>query len=157
MNQFTACEQRGRRIFKQFLNSRGIYNTVERKRYGFSKDKYCPIDGALYKGNNIEVFEIKYRFKLYDTIYMEYSKFKSMTEIVKSKKNVRNGYYINLIQGKMYIYKLSDITKYLKETPFAVKKVYCPVTTAADNGRRDKLMIDLPISLAKVYELDYWE
>lgn len=157
MDQFTKDELKGRRIFEKFLNNRGIYNTQEKKKYQFSKDKFCPIDGVMYKGEGKHIFEIKRRSQLYSTLYMEYSKFKSMMQIYKKNNSVKDGWYINLIDGKMYAFRLSEIAKYVKNTPFAVKQAYCKRTTSEDRGRTDKLMIDLPISLAKVYDLDYWE
>ena len=54
--------------------------------------------------------EIKVRDRYWNPLYMEAKKYKAMKQIEKEGK-AANGLYVNFIDNKCYIYKLSQINK----------------------------------------------
>lgn len=150
MNNFQKCEQIGRAKFKALLQQKGI------TQYTFTKDDYNPVDCYFTFEQQQHLAEIKVRSKLYDTIFMEDKKFYAMCNLIKQGK-ASEGWYVIFIDKDTYIFSLRDICKYLSSLqkqgiqPF--HSGHFTRTTVGDQTTVTKQMCELPITLAKHYEL----
>lgn len=69
-------------------------------------------------------------------------------------KKINDGEIVNAVyanffgEDSAYLYPIGAIKRGLKDGSIKVYSRYCPVTTAANNGRKMKEVIEIPRSLA---------
>lgn len=91
-----------------------------------------------------ELKDRKCKSTTYDSDVIEYSKWKNLQNIDKDALH----YYINFFSdGVCRVYLLNEI----KMHDLYVSTISAPISTVEDKGQKDKLMVELPISKAKVY------
>lgn len=142
MNKFLEAENIGRNNFKSWLEAIGVTD------YEFSEDNYDPVDcNFTFKGYNI-ISEIKVRdikYKDYPTHLMELSKYKAMVKYMRNN-NKDLGLYVNFFGDNwLYTYQLQRIDVSNIANMNLVK------TTVADNGYKNKDIIEIPVDIANIY------
>jgi len=114
----------------------------------FIQEKSCSADVSGTTMLHIWYGEIKDRdckSTTYDSDLIEYSKWKNLQNLDKSALH----YYINFFTDNVCrVYLLNDI----KMHDLYISTISAPVSSVEDKGQKDKLMIELPISKAKVYK-----
>lgn len=148
MNNFEKTELIGRKKFESILKQAQI------KDYHFTEDEYDSVDCYYSKADKTTEVEIKVRSQLWDTLFMEVSKYKRMKQIIKDGE-ADKGLYVNFIGNRCYIFPLSKITS---KNGCTTSYVYSNRTTAVNTGKKQKLMIEIPVKLATVFEYkeDRW-
>lgn len=143
MDKFDQYEQDGRSLFKSILDQCRITDQHS------SVAKFDCIDYYYSQNGNVGV-EIKKRgtqCHSYPSLMMEVAKFKAIAARVKSGELDR-AYYVSFIgDDTAYIFNLKAIAKAGKEGKLEITTKYAPVTTAADNGKRDKRVLLIPKSV----------
>lgn len=142
MDKFTETENIGRNKFQSWLEAVGITD------YKFSEDKFDCIDCIFTKKDVKIAVEIKVRdekYKNYTTHFIESVKFNNMNQLVENGE-VSKAIYANFFGDWLYIYNLEKIDK--EQTSV----INAPITTAVYNGRKDKLMIEIPSNIASKFK-----
>lgn len=110
-------------------------------------------DGSfINKNKKLEIFEIKVRYKLYDTWMMEVSKLKAIVAKMKAEGAV-NAHYYTIYGNTLYDYRVRDIVKFCKENPQAIDEKWCPMTTEGNQSKILKKCINLPHHICNIIEL----
>lgn len=142
MNKFQQLEQEGRKLFQEILDQRNITTGQP------SKNLYDVYDYSYTnKGKNIGV-EIKkrdLRYLNYPTHFMEVTKFNSLMKLIKEGQFDGIVYANFFGETVAYLYSVQTIAKGIREGKIKVSTVPCNKTTAIDNGKVDKQIIELPL------------
>lgn len=144
MNNFTTLENKGRELFKSFLDQVGAIDQQP------TEDQFNPVDYYFtYKGKNV-VAEIKVRdekCRQYNTHLIEDEKLKSI-EKAKAENDCDNAFYANFIgENLLYIYSTSSIRENTE-----IEYLYCNRTTADDNGKVSKAVRMIPVEKSQKFE-----
>lgn len=78
---------------------------------------------------------------------MEVAKFKAIAARVKSGELDRAYYVCFISNDTAYIFNLKAIAQAGRDGKLEITTKYAPVTTAADNGKRDKRVLLIPKSV----------
>lgn len=82
---------------------------------------------------------------------MEKTKLVNMIKIIKSGQ-AQNGYYVNFVGDKVYLFSISKVCDYLKEQKAQGNRMFykrlLPQTTSGNNEKVWKAITELPLSLA---------
>ena len=145
MNAFLRNEEIGRSKFESLLQQLGI------ETYHFTEETYAPIDAQFIYNQQCYIAEIKVRKMAYSTLFMEKIKLTNMIKIIKSGQ-AQNGYYVNFVGDKVYLFSISTICNYLKQQKAQGKSMFykrlLPQTTSGNNNKVWKAITELPLSLA---------
>ena len=135
-------ELTGRAKLEQLFKENGV------TKYAFSKKQFERTDGAYIYDGDKYYFEIKDRYNnFYDTLILQVDKYQAMLDLKEKRADLKDCWYINFMKGKMYAFKLEDVTEWAK-TNKPVKK-YCKKTTEfANNQYVLKDVYLLPIEMA---------
>lgn len=142
MDKFQQNEQHGRNLFKSILDQCNITD------YKFTKYQYAPVDCYAKFGNNLAEIEIKVRSKLYNTLFIELTKYKSMKQILHKHK-IKYALYVNFVDNRCYIFNLRNITR---KNGCYITNILANKYTAIDSNKVNKQMIEIPVNLATVLE-----
>ena len=140
MNKFTEAENKGRQLFKSFLDQIGATgqpteNTYDRVDYFFS-----------LKGKEA-VAEIKVRNAYYSDYLIEDDKLQALIK-TKADKGLKMAYYVCFYQNQMYIFNTDTITRY-----GISQKKYCKRTTMGMDDYVLKDVVLVPTDKASRYDL----
>lgn len=145
MNAFLRNEQIGRSKFESLLQQLGI------ETYHFTEETYAPIDAQFTYNEQCYIAEIKVRKMAYSTLFMEKTKLVNMIKIIKSGQ-AQNGYYVNFVGDKVYLFSISKVCDYLKEQKAYGNRMFykrlLPQTTSGNSEKIWKAITELPLSLA---------
>jgi len=97
---------KGRAKFKALLLKKGI------TEYHFTEDEFNPVDCYFKFDHKCYIAEIKVRKQAYSTLFMEKKKLCSMMQLIKDGKAI-DGYYVNFIGDKVYMFGIRSIYHYL--------------------------------------------
>ena len=143
MNDFQKNELIGRAKFKALLLQKGITD------YHLTEGEFDAVDCYFNYNHRCYIAEIKVRKHLYSTLFMEKTKLKKMIEII-SKGEAKDGYYVNFIGDKAYLFSIRRIYCYLKSLqtrpPFVSRML--PKTTSGNTEMVWKEITELPLNLA---------
>lgn len=143
MNEFIASEIKGRSLFKSILDQLGIQQQHP------SKDLYDTIDYYYTnkKGEEVGV-EIKTRdqkYLSYTTHFLELAKFTSIISRL-DKQDFKKALYVNFFgEDIAYIYSLDSVRKGIQQGKIKLSSITCNKTTAANNGKVPKDIIEIPL------------
>ena len=150
MNNFQKNETIGRAKFEALLTRIGV------TEYHFTEDEFNPVDCYFNYNHKCNIAEIKVRKQAYSTLFMEKKKLESMWQLIKEGK-ANNGYYVNFIGHKAYIFNLRDIRTYLKGQKAKGKRIFVsrllPKTTSGDTEKVWKEITELPLDIAQCVTL----
>lgn len=135
MNDFEIAEQKGRDLFKSFLDQIGATGQPTVNQFD-EVDYFFQVQGKKL------VAELKVRYAYYDEYIIEESKVQALQR-KKQEYKLDNAYYICFFKNRMYIFALSDILKYGKP-----EQKYCKRNTVLDNGYKLKDVLLLPTNRA---------
>lgn len=155
MNNFQKDAKIANVMFDQFLKKIGFKN-----KYWFTKNDKDWVDGWIRLSSGKDCcFELKNLKKDFKKILIEKAKYEHMYYVAEHVENsVDNGYYIAFLSGKIYFYKLTDITWWMIQNNDPVTTILTNKTTSEDNGQVYKEVYFLPLDLAcQVYKLDTCE
>lgn len=151
MNGFQKNELKGRAMLKAILKQYGL------NEYSFTEDEYNPVDCYFNYNHQCYIAEIKVRKNAYSTLFMEKNKLCNMVQLIKDGKAV-NGYYVNFIGNKAYLFAIKDICRYLKQQKAQGKRVFysrlLPKTTSGNTEKMWKEITELPLSIATCLTLN---
>lgn len=140
MSEFELSELKGRKLMKEFLETR-VDKVV------FTKNLYARLDGYFRVCNKVASVEIKIRDKYYetfDTHLMEVGKYNAMVQD-KEKHNLNSSFYACFFgDDTLYLYNISKVID-----NSVIEKRKCPKTTAARSEYvwKDCYMIDRNVAV----------
>lgn len=148
MTKFEIAEEKGRRIFEEFLNQ--VKNA---SNWNPTKDKYNPVDGFFELDNKKIVVEIKTRDKQYMnylTHLIQIDKYMNLTQ-AKLTNNCYTGLYVNIFgNDTIYIYNLKDINSNNCSITERMANRY----TAISSDKKRKQFYEIPTRFAQVFKKD---
>ena len=140
MNKFQESENKGRALFKSFLDQ--IRATGQPTKDSYDRvDYYFQIKGKKY------VAEIKVRNAFYSDYLIEKDKLKAL-EDTKNSEGLDGAFYVCFYGNQMYLFS----TKAIKQYGIPQKK-YCKRTTMGMNDYILKDVILVPTDKAYRYDL----
>ena len=141
MNEFQKAENKGRLLFKSFLDQIGATGQP-------TEDSYDRVDYyfQLKDGRKV-VAEIKVRYSYYDDWMIEADKLKALQQ-KRKEQGLDGAIYVCFYDNSMYIYQMKAIKDYGTTT-----QKYCKCTTVEDNGYRWKDVVLVPTDKAIRYDL----
>lgn len=139
MNPIQKAENKGRDLFKSFLDQIGATGKPteeenDRLDYYFT-----------YKGKN-GVAEIKVRYAYYNDYLIETSKYQALVQR-KADEGLDGAYYVCFYNNSMYLFT----PKIIKQFGVPEKK-WCKVTTVFDRGYKLKDVLLVPTDKATRYD-----
>lgn len=140
MNKFQESEQKGRALFKSFLDQVGAAGQPTKDSYD-RVDYYFQIKGKKY------VAEIKVRNAFYSDYLIEKDKLKAL-EDTKNSEGLDGAFYVCFYGNQMYLFSTKAIKQY-----GIPKKKYCKRTTMGMNDYILKKVILVPTDKASRYDL----
>ena len=140
MNEFQKAENKGRQLFKSFLDQIGATGQP-------TEDTYDRVDYYFtYKGKKA-VVEIKVRNTYYSDFIIEADKLQVLLD-AKAQEGLNKAYYVCFYKNQMYIYTTEAIIKYGRRgTP------NCKNSTVAFTGYVPKEVLYVPNDKASRYDL----
>lgn len=141
MNEFQKAENKGRLLFKSFLDQIGATGQP-------TEDSYDRVDYyfQLKDGRKV-VAEIKVRYSYYPDYMIESDKLEALQQKQKDQ-GLDGAIYVCFYDTSMYVFQMGIIKKYGTNT-----QKYCKCTTVEDNGYRWKKVVLVPTDKAIRYDL----
>ena len=145
MNQFSKAEAEGRKLFKSILDQLGIQQQHP------SQDLFDTIDYYYtnQKGEAVGV-EIKKRdqkYLSYPTHFLEVAKYTALIKRL-DQKEFNKVLYVNFFgEDIAYIYSIETIRKGIQKKQVQLSSINCNKTTAIQQGKVEKQIIEVPLSL----------
>ncbi len=141
MNKFEESENKGRQLFKSFLDQIGATGQP-------TEDTYDRVDYYFQlKDGRKAVAEIKVRYSYYPDYMIEWDKLKALLQ-KRKEQGLDVAYYVCFYDTSMYIFQMETIKSY-----GTVTQKYCKCTTVEDNGYRWKKVVLVPTDKAIRYDL----
>ena len=140
MNKFQESEQKGRALFKSFLDQIGATGQPTKDSYD-RVDYYVQIKGKKY------VAEIKVRNAFYSDYLIEKDKLKAL-EDTKNSEGLDGAFYVCFYGNQMYLFS----TKAIKQYGIPQRK-YCKRTTMGMDDYVLKDVILVPTDKATRFDL----
>lgn len=145
MNEFLKNEKIGRDKFASLAYSLGV------DEYQFTEDEFSYVDAYFNYNHLCYVAEIKVRRSAYSTLFMEKKKLANMIELIRQGQ-AYDGYYVNFVGDKVYLFSIRKICEYLKGLKAQGKRMFykrlLPQTTSGNSEKVWKAITELPLSLA---------
>ena len=140
MNKFQESENKGRQLFKSFLDQIGATGQP-------TEDIYDRVDYYFQLNGKKAVAEIKVRYSYYNSWIIEVDKLKALLQ-KRKERNLDGAIYVCFYGNSMYIYQISVIKKYgIRDT----RK--CKDSTVAFSGYVLKDVLYVPNDKASRYDL----
>jgi hypothetical protein len=143
MKTFIHYETRERRFINWFINQKKEHKLEELSQIGSGERN----DFVMVSGNTYIMGEVKVRtFELdkYPTAILELSKLKALTELFNPYRKMDDN--AKLLYFAVYPQSRTIALIDLINTPMTISYEWCPITTAADNGSCEKVMVNYNIN-----------
>ena len=139
MNEFQKSEQKGRLLFKSFLDQIGATGQP-------TEDQYDKVDYYFQVNGKKVVAELKVRNEYYDEYIIEEAKLQALQQ-KKIDKGLDGAFYICFYSNQMYVFTVSDILKYGIR-----QQKWCKRSTVLNNGYILKDVLLVPTNRATKFE-----
>lgn len=140
MNKFEESENKGRALFKSFLDQIGATGQP-------IKDSYDRVDYYFQINGKQAVAEIKVRNAFYDDYLIEADKLQTLLQ-EKEDKGLDGAYYVCFYGNQMYLFSTNAIKQYGR-----LQRKYCKRTTMGMCDYVLKDVILIPTDKASRYDL----
>lgn len=140
MNKFEESENKGRQLFKSFLDQIGATGQP-------TEDTYDRVDYYFQQKGKQYVAEIKVRNAYYSDYLIESDKLQAL-EQVKAQKGLDGAFYVCFYGNQMYLFSTSTIKKYGIR-----QQKYCKRTTMGMDDYILKDVVLVPTDKATRYVL----
>lgn len=140
MNEFQKAENKGRALFKSFLDQIGATGQP-------TEDTYDRVDYYFQIQGKKAVAEIKVRNAFYSDYLIEADKLQAL-EDTKDSEGLNGAFYVCFYGNQMYIYTTKAIKQYGKR-----ENRYCKRTTMGQDDYILKDVVLVPTDKASRYDL----
>lgn len=140
MNEFQKAENKGRQLFKSFLDQIGATGQP-------TEDSYDRVDYYFQIKGKKAVAEIKVRNAYYSDYLIEKDKLQAL-EDTKAQEGLDGAYYVCFYRNQMYIFSTNTIKQYGRP-----QKKYCKRTTMGMDDYVLKDVILVPTDKANRFDL----
>ena len=140
MNKFQESENKGRLLFKSFLDQIGATGQP-------TEDSYDRVDYYFQINGKKAVAEIKVRNAFYSDYLIEADKLQALVDI-KAQEGLNGAFYVCFYKNQMYIFSTNTIKQYGRP-----QKKYCKRTTMGMDDYVLKDVILVPTDKATRYDL----
>lgn len=148
MTKFEIAEEKGRKIFEEFINQAP-------NAKNWNPTKQCEtVDGFFELDDKKIVVEIKKRnekYKGYTSLFLEVNKWMNICQ-ARIKNNCNKGLYVNILgEDTILIFDLKDISTDTCGKPVPME---LPKSSAEYAGTRIKQILLVPTRFAQVFKKD---
>ena len=140
MNKFEESENKGRDLFKSFLDQIGATGQP-------TEDSYDRVDYYFQINGKKAVAEIKVRNAFYSDYLIEADKLQALLQ-EKEDKGLDGAYYVCFYGNQMYLFSTNAIKQYGRP-----QRKYCKRTTMGMDDYIQKDVILIPTDKASRYDL----
>ena len=140
MNKFQESENKGRALFKSFLDQIGATGQP-------TEDSYDRVDYYFQINGKKAVAEIKVRNAFYSDYLIEADKLQALEE-TKDSEGLNGAFYVCFYGNQMYIFNIKAIKQY-----GSPQQKYCKRTTMGQDDYVLKDVVLVPTDKATRYDL----
>ena len=140
MNEFQKAENKGRQLFKSFLDQIGATGQP-------TEDSYDRVDYYFQIKDKKYVAEIKVRSAFYSDYLIEKDKLQALLD-TKAQEGLDGAFYVCFYKNQMYLFTTSKIIQY-----GSPQRKYCKRTTMGQDDYVLKDVVLVPTARATRYDL----